>query len=61
MVREAFKKLNDDEREILELRVVAGLTSEDVAAVLSMTPGAVRTAQARALKKLRNMLPEDLK
>lgn len=57
MVRDAFMKLKDDERELLELRVVAGLSSEDVATVLSMSPGAVRTAQARALSKLRKLLP----
>jgi RNA polymerase sigma-70 factor (ECF subfamily) len=58
-VRRAFAQLNDIERELLELRVVAGLTSEQVAVVLAMSPGAVRMAQARALTKLRNLLPED--
>lgn len=60
VVRRAFAQLNDLERELLELRVVAGLSSEQVAAALDMSPGAVRMAQARALTKLRNLMPEDV-
>jgi RNA polymerase sigma-70 factor (ECF subfamily) len=57
-VRQAFAHLNDTERELLELRVVAGLSSEEVAQVLSMRPGAVRMAQRRALAKLRTLMAE---
>lgn len=42
--------------EIVRLRVAAGLSSEETAAVLGMTPGAVRVAQHRALAKLRAMV-----
>jgi RNA polymerase sigma-70 factor (ECF subfamily) len=56
-VRQAFAKLNELERDLLELRVVAGLTSEQVASALSMSPGAVRMAQTRALEKLRKLMP----
>ena len=59
-VRRAFAQLNDLERELLELRVIAGLSSEQVAVELAMSPGAVRMAQARALTKLRNLMPEDV-
>lgn len=52
-VRRAFAHLRPDEREILELRVIAGLATEQVAAVLGKRPGAVRTAQSRALRHLR--------
>ena len=55
-VRAAFALLPDRDRELLELRVVAGLSSEEVAAILDMRPGAVRTARARALDKLRAVL-----
>lgn len=51
-VRRAFARLDDDERELLELRVIAGLPSADIAAIVGGTPGAVRTAQSRALKRL---------
>ena len=57
-VRRAFAKLNEVERELLELRVIGGLSSEQVAVVLTMSPGSVRMAQARALTKLRNLMPE---
>jgi len=55
-VRAAFERLPDRDRELLELRVVAGLSSDEVASILDMRPGAVRTAQARALDKLRAIL-----
>jgi RNA polymerase sigma-70 factor, ECF subfamily len=39
--------------EILRLRIAAGLSADETAAVLGMTPGAVRVAQHRALARLR--------
>jgi RNA polymerase sigma-70 factor (ECF subfamily) len=50
---ELLAYLNDDQREILLLRVAAGLSAEDTAAALDMSPGAVRVAQHRALTRLR--------
>ena len=58
-VRRAFAQLNDSDRELLELRVVAGLSSNDVAKMLSMRPSAVRMAQMRALEKLRSLMIEE--
>jgi RNA polymerase sigma-70 factor, ECF subfamily len=55
-MRVAFKRLPERDRDILELRVVAGLGSEEAASVLGMRPGALRTAQARALARLRALL-----
>jgi RNA polymerase sigma-70 factor (ECF subfamily) len=52
-VRDAFSRLSPKDRDVLELRVVAGLQAEEVAQILSMRPGAVRMAQARALDRLR--------
>jgi RNA polymerase sigma-70 factor, ECF subfamily len=40
-------------REVLLLRVAAGLTAEETARALGMTPGAVRVAQHRALVRMR--------
>lgn len=59
VVRRAFAQLSELDRELLELRVVAGLSSEHVGSVLAMSPGAVRMAQARALEKLRGLMPKD--
>jgi RNA polymerase sigma-70 factor (ECF subfamily) len=53
-IRAAFAGLAPRDRDLLELRVVAGLTADEVAEVLSMKPGAVRMAQARALARLRS-------
>lgn len=58
-LRKAFDKLPPRDREVLALRVVAGLGTEDVAAVLGKAPGAVRTAQTRALQRLRRLMESD--
>lgn len=55
-VRRAFLRLASDDREVLELRVVAGLDAQEVGAVVGKRPGAVRTAQSRALTRLRSLL-----
>lgn len=55
-LRTMFSKLQPAEQEILELRVVAGLSTDEVAAVLEREPGAVRTAQSRALAHLRRLM-----
>ena len=57
-VRMAFARLSDDERELLELRVIAGLSSAEVAGILGKQPGAVRMAQKRALARLRTFVEE---
>ena len=48
-------ELPEDQRELLLLRVAAGLSAEEVGGVLGMTPGAVRVAQHRALNRLREL------
>jgi RNA polymerase sigma-70 factor (ECF subfamily) len=58
-VRRCFSLLSGKEREILELRVVAGLSAEQVGAVLRKRPGAVRSAQSRALANLRMLMEQD--
>jgi RNA polymerase sigma-70 factor (ECF subfamily) len=55
-VRSAFVRLSPADQELLELRVVLGLSADEVAAVLGKRPGAVRMAQARALDRLRSLL-----
>lgn len=52
-LRRAFGRLAPADRELLELRVVAGLDSGQVGEMLGRLPGAVRTAQSRALGRLR--------
>lgn len=57
-VRTAFDRLDPDDRELLELRIHGGLSSEEVGRLLGKQPGAVRMAQARALQRLRTILEE---
>lgn len=52
-VRAAFRCLSSDDQEVLELRVVAGLSAEGVAEATGRGAGAVRMAQSRALQRLR--------
>ncbi|MFE3447648.1 sigma-70 family RNA polymerase sigma factor [Nonomuraea sp. NPDC059194] len=53
--RRLLSRLPDNQRELLLLRVVSGLSAEETGNVLGMTPGAVRVAQHRALARLRQM------
>ncbi len=46
-------RLSDRHREVLTLRIAVGMSAEETASALDMTPGAVRVAQHRALRKLR--------
>lgn len=54
----AFNRLEERERELLELRTVAGLDSAGVGEILGMSAGAVRMAQRRALHRLRTLFAE---
>jgi RNA polymerase sigma-70 factor, ECF subfamily len=56
LIRQLFARLSPAEQEVLELRVIAGLSAEQVGDVLGRTPGAVRTAQSRALTHLRELM-----
>jgi RNA polymerase sigma-70 factor (ECF subfamily) len=57
-VRACFARLPEADREVLELRVIVGLSAEQTAAVLGKRAGAVRTAQSRALARLRRILDD---
>lgn len=48
--------LTDDQREVVVLRVIAGLSVEETAQVVGRRPGAVRALQHRALTQLRQEL-----
>ncbi|MCU1536093.1 MAG: polymerase, sigma-24 subunit, subfamily [Humibacillus sp.] len=53
-----MQQLPVQQREILTLRVAVGLSTEETAAALGMTTGAVRVAQHRALGKLRTLMAD---
>lgn len=48
--------LTDEQREVVVLRVIAGLSVEETAQVVGRRPGAVRALQHRALTHLRQAL-----
>lgn len=52
--------LTDDQREVVLLRVLGGLTVDETALVVGRRPGAVRALQHRALRQLRRQLDADL-
>jgi RNA polymerase sigma-70 factor (ECF subfamily) len=57
--RDLLTRLPEHQRELVLLRVVAGLSAEETGNVLGMSAGAVRVAQHRALTRLRAMAREE--
>lgn len=55
-VMKALEQLSPDQREVLLLRMAAGLTAPEVAKLLSKTTGAVRALQHRGLASLARAL-----
>jgi len=58
-VWELLGTLPEKQREILRLRVIVGLSAEETAEAVDSTAGAVRVAQHRAMKQLRERLAKD--
>jgi len=57
-VRQAVGALEGDQRQVIVLRFMDGLSYADVARVLGKSVGAVRVAQYRALRALRRRLED---
>jgi RNA polymerase sigma-70 factor (ECF subfamily) len=55
-VRRLCDRLSPDQRDVLLLRMVAGLTLEETAATLDKPAGAVKALQHRAVQSLRRQL-----
>ncbi|MBT8201027.1 MAG: sigma-70 family RNA polymerase sigma factor [Acidimicrobiia bacterium] len=53
---EALDVLTDIEREVIVLRIIAELGTDEVATVVGKKPGTVRVIQSRAMSKLRKEL-----
>ncbi|GAA3456682.1 RNA polymerase sigma factor ShbA [Dactylosporangium matsuzakiense] len=53
-------RLPEQQREIVVLRVAAGLSAEEVGVIVGMSPAAVRVYQSRALAKLRTLAGDTL-
>lgn len=57
--RGLLDRLPDQQRELLVLRLLAGLTAQETGNELGMSAGAVRVAQHRALARLRAIVSEE--
>ncbi len=55
-VRAALDDLSPDQREVLELRLIAELTTAEVAELTDRSVGAVKALQHRGLSKLSRLL-----
>lgn len=56
-VRRAFETLTQEQRDVLSLRVVGGLSVEQTAEVVHRDIGKVRSLQRKALAKVRRLTP----
>lgn len=56
--RDLLTRLPEQSRDVVLMRVVAGLSAEETGAALGMSPGAVRVTQHRALRRLRALAAE---
>ena len=52
-LRSVLDRLTLDQRDVLLLRLIGGLTVDQVAAVVGRKPGAVKMLQARGLAAIR--------
>lgn len=53
---EALGQLADEEREIVLLSIVSGLTSREISDIMGLAPGSVRSKLSRSLAKMRSFL-----
>jgi RNA polymerase sigma-70 factor (ECF subfamily) len=57
-IADSLSRLNDEQREVLILRIVADLSIEQVARIMDKTPGAIKQLQRRGLSALRELVTE---
>ena len=55
-LKDALSALTPPDGQIILLSIIGGFTSYELGVIYSMTPGAVRTRQKRALEKLKAIL-----
>lgn len=60
-VRNALLKLNEDQRCVIDLRILQGYSVADTAIKMNKTEGNIRTLQFRALQNLSKLLKNDFK
>jgi len=58
-VNRAMEQLTREQREVLGLRFLGGLTSKEAGSILNKSDGAIREMQRAAIEKLRKLLVTD--
>jgi len=58
-ISRALRRLSDDQQQVLILRFIEGLPSDEVAAIMRKRVGTVRVIQNRALGRMRQLLAAD--
>ncbi|WFA09013.1 sigma-70 family RNA polymerase sigma factor [Tissierella sp. Yu-01] len=58
-INNALKKLNDDQRQVIELRIIKGYSVSETAKIMGKTEGNIRVLQYRALKNLAEIIDEE--
>ena len=53
ILREALDELTEDQKELVLLSAVGGLSSKEIAELTGMAPGSVRSSLSRSLTKVR--------
>jgi RNA polymerase sigma-70 factor, ECF subfamily len=59
IIENGLKKLNEEQRSVIELRILKGYSAADTAQRMNMTEGNVRVLQYRALQKLTKILKSE--
>lgn len=57
-LRGALQRLTDLQREVVTMKLIDGMRTEEIAAKLKKSPGAVRALQMRALQSLATIMQE---
>jgi RNA polymerase sigma-70 factor (ECF subfamily) len=58
VIREALQFLTEEQQQVLSLRFIAGMSTEDVARLMNKREGAIRALQMRALQALTKYMAE---
>lgn len=57
-VRQAFARLDEEERLIISMHIFAGYTSREIGKILHKNENTIRSKESRALKKMERLLQE---
>ena len=58
-MRQAFSKLEEEERLIISMHIFAGYTSKEIGRILHKNENTIRSKESRALKKMERLLQEE--